>query len=415
MFCTNYYLFDSIKINKERNNNMTTRNELIHIENERFLQTYSRLPIVIENAKGCRITDKDGNTYLDFLGGIAVNVLGHSHPKILKAINEQAQRYLHLSNYFYQDAQIEFAEKLYSITKFPKIFLTNSGTESIEGALKLSRKWGSLNNKKEILAFSNGFHGRTYGALSLMDNPIYKNGMGPFLENIKIIPYNSIESLMENINLDVASVFIEFIQGEGGISSVSEDFVNLLIELRKQNNFLIVADEIQAGMGRTGKFFSFEHFGITPDIVTLSKGLGGGLPLGAILTQSHLANVWEKSQHGTTFGGNALSCAAGSVVLDEISGGLLHDIQENGNYLTKKLHDLKNKFPKLILEVRGLGLMQGLVLSFEAKKLVEILLQNKVISNATHTNILRIVPPLIISKNDIDEFISALNTSLVSF
>jgi len=394
---------------------MTTRNELIHIENERFLQTYSRLPIVIENAKGCRITDKDGNTYLDFLGGIAVNVLGHSHPKILKAINEQAQRYLHLSNYFYQDAQIEFAEKLYSITKFPKIFLTNSGTESIEGALKLSRKWGSLNNKKEILAFSNGFHGRTYGALSLMDNPIYKNGMGPFLENIKIIPYNSIESLMENINLDVASVFIEFIQGEGGISSVSEDFVNLLIELRKQNNFLIVADEIQAGMGRTGKFFSFEHFGITPDIVTLSKGLGGGLPLGAILTQSHLANVWEKSQHGTTFGGNALSCAAGSVVLDEISGGLLHDIQENGNYLTKKLHDLKNKFPKLILEVRGLGLMQGLVLSFEAKKLVEILLQNKVISNATHTNILRIVPPLIISKNDIDEFISALNTSLVSF
>ncbi len=394
---------------------MDTRNELIQIENERFLQTYSRLPIVIENAKGCRITDKDGNTYLDFLGGIAVNVLGHSHPKILQAINTQAQRYLHLSNYFYQDAQIEFAEKLYSITKFPKIFLTNSGTESIEGALKLSRKWGSLNNKKEILAFSNGFHGRTYGALSLMDNPIYKNGMGPFLENIKIIPYNSIESLMENINLDVAAVFIEFIQGEGGISSVSQDFINLLIELRKQNNFLIVADEIQAGMGRTGKFFSFEHFGITPDIVTLSKGLGGGLPLGAILAQSHLANVWEKSQHGTTFGGNALSCAAGSVVLDEISGGLLNDIQENGSYLTKKLHDLKNKFPKLILEIRGLGFMQGLVLSFEAKKLVEVLLQNKVISNATHTNVLRIVPPLIISKNDIDEFISALNTSLVSF
>ena len=394
---------------------MDTRNELIQIENERFLQTYSRLPIVIENAKGCRITDKDGNTYLDFLGGIAVNVLVHSHPKILQAINTQAQRYLHLSNYFYQDAQIEFAEKLYSITKFPKIFLTNSGTESIEGALKLSRKWGSLNNKKEILAFSNGFHGRTYGALSLMDNPIYKNGMGPFLENIKIIPYNSIESLMENINLDVAAVFIEFIQGEGGISSVSQDFINLLIELRKQNNFLIVADEIQAGMGRTGKFFSFEHFGITPDIVTLSKGLGGGLPLGAILAQSHLANVWEKSQHGTTFGGNALSCAAGSVVLDEISGGLLNDIQENGSYLTKKLHDLKNKFPKLILEIRGLGFMQGLVLSFEAKKLVEVLLQNKVISNATHTNVLRIVPPLIISKNDIDEFISALNTSLVSF
>jgi predicted acetylornithine/succinylornithine family transaminase len=393
---------------------MYTREELIQIENENFIQVYSRLPIVVDKAEGTRIWDKNGDSYLDFLGGIAVDVLGHSHPKIIEAINLQASRYLHLSNYFYQDAQINFVKKLTKVSNYPRAFLSNSGTESMEGAIKLARKWGSDKNKNTIISFSGAFHGRTYGALSLMNKPVYKDGMGPFLENVRILPYNSIEDLVANIDLGVCAVFLEFVQGEGGISTVSEEFVRTLKELRNQNNFLIVADEIQAGIGRTGKFFSFEHFDIEPDIVTISKGLGGGLPLGAILIKEHLANVFGKSQHGTTFGGNALSCVCGEIVLDELNSGLFEHINDIGDYLESKLISLQKEFPNFILQVRGKGLMQGLVLSFEAKKLVDEMLKYKVIANATNGNVLRIVPPYIISTYDVDEFCQAIVSSFHS-
>jgi len=388
------------------------RETLINYEKQDFIQVYNRLPIVVERAEGCRVWDVNGTSYLDFLGGIAVNVLGHSHPKIIERINQQSKRYLHLSNYFYQDAQINFVHKLLQMTNYDRAFLTNSGTESIEGAIKLVRKWGKLNNKQNIIAFSNAFHGRTYGALSLMNKPAYKEDMGPYLPNVQVIPYNSPEHLIENLNLDTAAVFLEFIQGEGGISSVSQEFVDILKELKEQNNFLIVADEIQSGIGRTGKFFAFEHFNIIPDVVTVSKGLGGGLPLGAILIKNHLASVFNKSQHGTTFGGNALSCAVGEVVLDELNSGLMTDVVEIGNYFKAELMKVKNDFPDFVAEVRGYGLMLGLVLKFEAKKLLDKLLEKNIIANATNTNVLRIVPPLIIDKDDIDEFIRGVQSSL---
>ncbi|OGU57665.1 MAG: hypothetical protein A2X64_06155 [Ignavibacteria bacterium GWF2_33_9] len=393
---------------------MNNSKKYIEIEKEHFIQVYSRLPIVVEKAEGVRIWDKDGNDYLDFLGGIAVDVLGHSHPKIIEAITHQASRYLHLSNYFFQDAQINFVKKLTSISKFPRAFLSNSGAESIEGAIKLARKWGSTRNKNTIISFTGAFHGRTYGGLSLMNKEIYKEGMGPFLSNIKILPYNSVEDLLKNIDLSVCAVFLEFIQGEGGVTPANHDFVKTLKELQKQNNFLIVADEIQAGMGRTGKFFSFDHYDITPDIVTLSKGLGGGLPLGAILIQEQLAEVFGKSQHGTTFGGNALSCTCGEVVLDELNTGLLDNVNEMGNYLFEKLEKIKSKFPQHILQVRGIGLMLGVVFNFEAKQVVDEMLKQKVISNSTNGNVLRIIPPYIISKADIDQFCAALENSLKS-
>jgi predicted acetylornithine/succinylornithine family transaminase len=388
------------------------RETLINNEKQDFIQVYNRLPIVVERAEGCRVWDVNGTSYLDFLGGIAVNVLGHSHPKIIERINQQSKRYLHLSNYFYQDAQINFVHKLLQMTNYDRAFLTNSGTESIEGAIKLVRKWGKLNNKQNIIAFSNAFHGRTYGALSLMNKPAYKEDMGPYLPNVQVIPYNSPEHLIENLNLDTAAVFLEFIQGEGGISSVSQEFVDILKELKEQNNFLIVADEIQSGIGRTGKFFAFEHFNIIPDVVTVSKGLGGGLPLGAILIKNHLANVFNKSQHGTTFGGNALSCAVGEVVLDELNSGLMTNVVEIGNYFKTELMKVKNDFPDFVAEVRGYGLMLGLVLKFEAKKLLDKLLEKNIIANATNTNVLRIVPPLIIDKDDINEFIRGVQSSL---
>lgn len=388
------------------------REKLIEIEKENFIQVYNRLPIVVERAEGVWVWDKNGIKYLDFLGGIAVNVLGHSHPKITQAIIEQAQRYLHLSNYFYQDAQIKFVHKLTELSGYPRVFLTNSGTESTDGAIKLIRKWGNLHNKHEIIAFTGGFHGRTYGALSIMDKPNYKQDMGPFLPNCKILPYNSVEDLIANINLDTAAVFLEFIQGEGGVSSVSPAFVETLFELRKQNNFLIVADEVQAGMGRTGKFFSFEHWGVKPDAVILSKGLGGGLPLGAILIQEHLADIWEKAQHGTTFGGNALSCAAGYVTLNEIQMELMANAAQIGDYFISELLKVKDQFPDKIIEIRGKGLMLGVVLSFDAKKLLDELLKRNIIANTTSANVLRIVPPLIVNRENVNTFIFELINSL---
>lgn len=388
------------------------RETIINYEKESFIQVYNRLPIVVDRAEGVWIWDKNGNKYLDLLGGIAVNVLGHSHPKITQAIIEQAQKYLHLSNYFYQDAQINFVKKLTQLTGYKRAFLTNSGTESADGAIKLIRKWGTIHNKSNIIAFSGGFHGRTYGALSIMDKPNYKLGMGPFLPNCRILPYNSVEDLVANIDLNTAAVFLEFIQGEGGISSVRQEFVDTLFELKQHNNFLIVADEVQSGMGRTGKFFSFEHWGVRPDVVIVSKGLGGGLPLGAILIDEHLADVWEKAQHGTTFGGNALSCAAGLVSLEEIESELMDNAAKVGNYFISELEKVQIKFPNKIKEIRGKGLMLGIVLSFEAKILLDELLKRNVIANATSVNVLRIVPPLILAKEHVDVFISELIDSL---
>ena len=388
------------------------RETIIDIEKEAFIQVYNRLPIVVEKAEGVWIWDRDGNKYLDLLGGIAVNVLGNSHPKITRAIIEQAQKYLHLSNYFYQDVQINFVKKLTQLTGYSRAFLTNSGTESSDGAIKLIRKWGNMNNKTDIIAFSGGFHGRTYGALSIMDKPNYKQGMGPFLPNCKILPYNSVEDLVANGDLNTAAVFLEFIQGEGGISSVRQEFVDTLFELKQHNNFLVVADEVQSGMGRTGKFFSFEHWGVRPDIVIVSKGLGGGLPLGAILIDEHLANVWEKSQHGTTFGGNALSCAAGLVSLEEIETELMDNAVQVGDYFISELEKVKTKFPDKVREIRGKGLMLGIVLNFEAKLLLDELVKRKIIVNATSVNVIRIVPPLILNKEHIDLFIAELNDAL---
>jgi predicted acetylornithine/succinylornithine family transaminase len=389
-----------------------TREQIIENEHNDFIQVYTRLPIVIDRGEGMRVWDKNGRVYLDFLGGIAVDVLGHSHPKIIEAITNQAKRYLHTSNYLYQDIQIEFAKKLREISGFDQIFLSNSGAESIEGTIKLVRKWGFLNNKKEIVSFTGGFHGRTYGALSMMDKPIYKANFGPFLDGFKIINYNSISDLESTINENTSGVFLEFLQGEGGIVSANPEFIQKLFELKNKYNFLIIADEIQAGMGRTGKFFAFEHYGIEPDIATVSKGLGGGLPLGAILIRNYLANVLQKSEHGSTFGGNPLACATGLASLVEIENHLMQNAQIQGEYFLEKLQEIAKSFPKLISDVRGKGLMIGLQLTFPAKDLVSRLLDYGIISNATNQNVLRIVPPLIITKQDIDEFSTALFKSL---
>lgn len=385
---------------------------LIEKEQKYILQTYKRYPILIDRAYGTKIYDIYGNEYLDFLGGIAVNVVGHCHPNVITAIERQIRRYLHVSNYFYQDVQIEYSSKFLEISGYDRIFFTNSGTEAIEGALKIVRRWGNHRNKQKIISFTGGFHGRTYGSLSLMDKPHYKESMGPFLDNIKILEYNNSEALLNNIDDNTAGVFLEFIQGEGGLAKVSNSFVEKLMELKKKINFLIVADEIQSGMFRTGKLFAFEHYNIKPDIVTIAKGFGGGLPLGGILVQSHLQNIFEKGMHGTTFGGNPVACVAGLATLNVIYPNLLSKINDISKYLWNRLENIKDKFSEKVKEVRGLGLMCGLVLNFEANRLVEKLLEKKVITNATSRNVLRLVPPLIISEEDVDTFYHRLEDAL---
>lgn len=388
--------------------------EMINREHNAIFQTYKRLPIEIDRAEACKIWDKEGNEYLDFLSGIAVNALGHSHPKIIDAASKQIKKYMHVSNYFYQEPQILLAEKLKEMSGFDKVFFSNSGTEAMEGAIKLVRKYSKEKNKTEIIAFSGGFHGRTYGALSIMDKPNYKVDMGPFLDGTKVIEHNNIEQLIANVNENTAAVVLEFLQGEGGIVEPSVEFVKCLNELKEKFGFLLVADEIQAGVGRTGKFFGFEHFDVKPDIVTMAKGIGGGLPLGAILARDFLQDVWSKGNHGTTYGGNAVACATGLVVLNELQNGLLESVNEVGNYLTKKLNEIKAKFPELVLEVRGRGLMLGLHLSFDAQKLVDELLTMKVIANAASGTVLRIVPPLVASKEDAEHFVAKLAYALLN-
>lgn len=386
---------------------------LMESEKVTFFQTYNRLPIVIDKAEKNLIWDKAGNCYYDFLAGIAVNALGYSHPRILEAIEYQSHRYLHTSNYFYQDAQLNFALKLKELSGYDRVFLSNSGTESNEGAIKLCRKWGYEHNKTEIIAFSGGFHGRTYGVLSLMDKPKYKENMGPWLDNMIITPFNDSLELEKIVTEKTAGIILEFIQGEGGITESTSEFISTINKLKEKFNFLIMADEIQTGAGRTGKFFGFQHHNISPDIVTMAKGIGGGLPLGVILAKEYLSNVWTKGTHGTTYGGNSLACATGLVVLKELEKGLIENVNKNGIVFKNKLIELQKLFPNKITEIRGRGFMLGIVLTFDASILVKTMLEEcNTITNATSGNILRIVPPLIISEDDITLFIKNLKKCL---
>ena len=387
---------------------------IIEQERQMFLQTYKRLPVEIDRAEGMYVYSRDGRRYLDFLGGIAVNAAGHSHPRIIEAVVNQMNRYAHVSNFFYQDAQVEFVEKLTRMSQYDRAFLCNSGTEATDGAMKLLRRWGASRAKSTIIAFTGGFHGRGYGALSIMDKPKYKEGMGPFLDNTNVIPFNDINALTEAVDENTAGVFLEFLQGEGGVRWAEPSFVERLSELREQFGFLIVADEVQAGCGRTGRFFSFEHFGLRPDVVTTAKVVGGGLPLGAILTTEELTDVWDVGRHGTTFGGNAVACAAGSALLDLIEEGLMERVETSGRLLIKQLQDLHNDFPEKIVAVRGAGGMIGLELNEDAAPVVERLLDRQIIANSTNERVIRLLPPYIFGAEHIDQLIEELRALISS-
>ncbi len=378
-----------------------------------ILHTYKRLPVDVSHGRGMFLYDTAGNEYLDFLGGVAVNALGYGHAGLQAAIVEQAGKYIHVSNYFVQQPQVELAEMLQKITGFSRVFFCNSGAEACEGALKLARKWGNANGRSEVVTMQDSFHGRTMGSLSMMTNADYREGFGPFLEGCVNIPFSDLAALTSAVSSKTTAVFLECIQGEGGINEVSPEFAALLSNLKKRFGFLLIVDEVQSGIGRTGKFLAGEHYRLVPDIVTLAKPLGGGLPLGAILVSETLKDVLQPGNHGTTFGGNPVACAAGKVVLTEVvENGLMKNAEKVGSYFLERLRNIQIELPHSVKEVRGKGLMLGMELSFPGKAIVDAMLERKIIINCTHTNVLRFLPPLIAQREHVDTVCNVLREVL---
>lgn len=394
---------------------MNAQGELFEKEEKYFFHTYKRLGLDILKGEGAELISRDGKRYVDFFGGLAVNALGYNHPRVNQAIIDQVGKYTHLSNFYVQEAQVLLAEKLLQAANYERVFLSNSGTEAVEGAIKLARKWGKDRGKTHLIGMTNSFHGRTMGALSLTERPKYREGYEPFLPNISHVGFNDVTQLRIAVNEQTLGVVLEFIQGEGGIFVVSPDFAAALNELRERFGFLIIADEIQCGIGRTGKFFGFEHFGVDPDIVVVAKAIGGGLPLGAFLGNKRVADVLTYGAHGTTFGGNPVACAAGIAVLTEIlDGGLMARAKETGDYLKGAFLKIQKEFPAQVREVRGHGCMLGVDLTFDGQPVVDQLQERGFLVNCTHQTVLRFLPPFIITKDQCDLLVKALREILAS-
>ncbi|HWA06810.1 MAG TPA: acetylornithine/succinylornithine family transaminase [Ignavibacteria bacterium] len=375
----------------------------IQEEND-FFHTYKRLQLEIERGEGCYLYTSSGDKILDIFGGLAVNVLGYGHKKMNDAIKDQVDKYIHISNLFYQKRQIALAEKIKHLSGFEKVFFCNSGTEAAEAAIKAVRKYFLGTDKTTLVSFTGSFHGRTMGALSLTARKKYREQFLPLLPDVKHLEFNSVAELEANINDKTAAVFIECLQGEGGINPAQAEFISKLNELKNKYGFIIAADEIQSGVGRTGTFNAFTQFGLDADLIIMAKGIGGGLPLGAIAGSKRVENVFTYGEHGSTFGGNPVAAASGLVVMEELEQGLMQKNRINGEILINKLNSIKQKFSDKIKEVRGLGLMIGVELTSPGQPVVDELIKRNVLVNCTNENVIRLLPPYIITETEIELF-----------
>jgi predicted acetylornithine/succinylornithine family transaminase len=373
-----------------------------------LLGVYDR-DLVLVSGKGCRLFDKEGRSYLDFAAGIGVNGLGYGDRATLAAIREQSRRLAHASNLFLAEPVVALAERLVALAFPAKVFFTNSGAESNEAAIKFARKVGRREGRSELVAFEGSFHGRTLGALSLTWNAKYREPFEPLLPGVRFCRWNDLTSASDSIGPKTAAVFIEPVQGDGGLRPAPAEFLRGLAALCRERGALLVCDEVQCGLGRSGRMFAYEHAGITPDILTLAKPLGGGLPLGATLLREELASFLEVGDHGSTFGGNPVAAAASLAVLDRIAApGFVPAVAKSGEALLKGLRRLKRAYPERIVEARGLGLMAGLELFESATPLVKALRERGVLATKAGERVLRMLPPLIIKRREITEFLAAL-------
>ena len=394
--------------------------ELLEIAERHFLRTYRQPPLVLARGEGCSLWDTDGKKYLDLYAGIAVSALGHNHPRLVAAISEQAARLVHTANYFYNDKGIELAGEIARRTGLERVFLCNSGTEAMEGAIKLSRRWHYHRNDKarlEIIATVNSFHGRSMGAVSLTGQPKYWEGFGAPMPGVSHVAYGDLEAMRRRVNDHTAAIVVEPVQGEGGVLPAPHGYLAGLRKLCDETGALLVFDEIQTGVGRTGTFLACQHDKVLPDVVTLAKGLGGGVPIGAFVAREIYADALPPGTHGSTFGGGPLAAAAGLAVMRAFDEDkLLENVNARGEHLLARLHDLVKKHPGIATGARGKGLLCGLVLdtSVDTRGVLGALRDRGVLLSQAGDRVVRFAPPLVITDAEIDQGIAVLDTVLAN-
>jgi acetylornithine/N-succinyldiaminopimelate aminotransferase len=392
---------------------MTTQ-EIIAKSQAYELNVYARYPVAFVRGKGCRLWDADGKEYLDLFAGLAVTNLGHGHPAIVQAVQEQVATLMHASNLYYTEPAARLVEILCQHSFAERVFLSNSGAEANEAALKLARRYGSSRpgGRYEIIAAHGSFHGRTLATLTTTGQEKHRVGFDPLLPGIRLVPYDDVDALAQAVSDITVAVILEPIQGEGGVVTPGPDYLRQVRELCDRHGILLILDEVQVGIGRTGRLFAHEHAAITPDILTLAKALGGGLPIGATLTRDEIAASMGLGAHGSTFGGNPVACAAACRVIEVLLGdGVLEHCGQVAAYLADRLRGLADAYP-MIRGMRGQGLILGLEIDRPARPIVEACLADGLVINATADRVLRFLPPLTIARDEIDQALSILERQL---
>jgi len=389
--------------------------QLVQKERQYLLQTYARYPLALVKGKGVYLWDTEGRKYLDLVGGLGVNALGHAHPRIVKAIREQSARVIHLSNLYYNEFQGALAERLAQVSGLDRVFFSNSGTEAMEGALKLARLAGHHTGgdaKSRIVALEGSFHGRTFGAMSITGQAKYRKGFEPLLEPVRFVPLNDPAALREAVTDDTCAIVLETIQGEGGIRECSNEFLQEARAAADRHKAALILDEIQCGLGRTGRFFAYQDAGVTPDIVTMAKPIAAGLPLGAFAARESFAREIETGKHGTTFGGGPLTCRVALEYLAVIEEeGLLAQVQRVGAYMAEEFRSLQKKFD-IVVETRGRGMIQAIELSVPARPIVDLAMQEGVLMNVTQEKVLRFLPAFLLEEKHVDKAVRVLKKGL---
>jgi acetylornithine/N-succinyldiaminopimelate aminotransferase len=398
--------------------NSTSEADLLAVGQRRLLGNYRQAPIVLDHGKGCEVFDTAGRRYLDLCAGVAVSALGHAHPRLTAAIAEQAGRLLHASNYFYNAENLRLAEELCARFRYDRAFFCNSGAEANEALLKLARRhhWSRGDkDRHRIVAFHHSFHGRTMGAVAMTGNPKYQEGFGPPLQGITHVAYGDLAAVRAAMGPDVAAIIVEPVQGEGGVLPPPDGYLAGLRALADEHGALLLVDEVQTGVGRTGRWLGQDHDGVRGDAISMAKGLGGGVPIGAVLLGEHLAGALPPGTHGSTFGGNALASIAARTVLDVVDkDGLVEAAAVRGAQLGRGLEALAKKHPTVAVGERGRGLLRGLVLApgHEPRALLNVLRERGVLLTAAGTNVLRFTPPLIVTEAELDEGLAKVDAAL---
>jgi acetylornithine/N-succinyldiaminopimelate aminotransferase len=394
---------------------MTSYSEIVEREHKFLLQTYNRYPVAFERGKGVFLFDLEGKRYLDLVSGLGVNALGHAHPRIVRTIREQAARLVHISNLYYHEYQGKLAEKLTTLSGLDRVFFSNSGTEAIEGSIKLARLAGHRAGgaeKSRLVGLEGSYHGRTFGAMSLTGQDKYRKGFEPLLEEVTFVPQNDVNALRAAVNASTCAIMLEPIFGEGGIYECSAEFLQECRALADQHKAALIFDEIQCGLGRTGDLFAFQTFGVKPDIVAIAKPIAAGLPLGAFLSREEFASAISPGQHGTTFGGGPLACRVGleylAIVEEE---NLLENVRKVGAYLNQELKQLVERYAAA-KQVRGRGFIQGIDLEIPSRPIVEQALAAGVLVNSTQDTVVRFLPPFLLQEQHVDKAIRALRKFL---